>query len=746
MLGELTMGIFYEEKTRTYHLKTPNTSYIFRFRGDYILEHLYYGKKIDDTIGIETYCYDPFVSGVAEDSEYFVPGDSFISSGATLNEYSYFGSCDLRLPGFHATYEDGSRVTKMKYVSHKIYKGKPKLPALPATYVEKDSEADTLEIKMADEISGLVIIYRYTVFNTVDAITRNVEVINEGKAPVKLDRIMSTCFDFEDHDFEIIHQLGAWGRECYLNRDKINYGVFKREGRGVCRTHGEKPFFALVRKNTTEEAGDAYGFSLVYSGNFEFGTEVDRYGATRAFMGIGSFDFSWVLEKGETFVTPEAVMVYSSEGIGEMSRTYHQLFRTRLARGKWRDLERPILINNWEATYFKFTEDKIVTLARQAKKAGIEMLVLDDGWFGKRDDEDCSLGDWYPDKKKLPNGIKGIVDKVNAEGLKFGLWVEPEMISPDSDLYRAHPDWCLHVKDRGRSLQRNQLVLDFSRKEVCDYILGCLCDILMSANIEYIKWDVNRDVAEIGSLELPPEKQGETAHRYTLGLYYILENLVTAFPDLLFEGCAGGGGRFDPGMMYYFNQYWTSDNTDGGDRMLIQHGTSMIMPSCFMTAHVSAVPNHQVDRVTSMNTRGLVAMGGQFGYELDISDYNDEQLAEINQQIKLYKSVREVIHKGKMYRLKSPFESNHAVWEYISEDEKTVVVLYFRVRAVPGFERTMLKLNALSKDSKYKLRSTGMVYSGEALMNYGICSERKLDDTDTVMRDYSGKILIFDKE
>ena len=740
------MPIIYESSTKTFHLQTPNTSYVFRLRGQSILEHLYYGKRLNDLEGMETYCYSPFVSGVAQDEEFaHIPGGSFVSSGATLNEYSYLGSCDMRLPAFHATYANGSRITKMLYDSHRIYEGKPKLTGLPATYVEQDEEAQTLEILMKDPLTKLEMIYRYTVFAQQDVITRNVEVINRGADPVVLDRVMSMSVDFADHDFDFLHLRGAWGRECYVERDPLIYGGVSIENRGLTRSHGQSTFFALARKSATENQGDVYGFSLVYSGNFEAGVEVDRYGAARAYMGIGATDFAWQLSSGEQFTTPEVVMVYSGKGIGQMSRTYHKLYRTRLARGPWRDKERPVLINNWEATYMNFDEEKLVAIARQAKKANIEMLVLDDGWFGKRNTDRCSLGDWHVNTEKLPSGLKGVAERINGEGLLFGLWVEPEMISPDSDLYRAHPDWCLHAEGRDRSEARFQLVLDLSREDVRQYVIKCLFDILESAPISYIKWDVNRDVSEIGSAALPAKQQAEIAHRYMLGLYEILEAVTTAFPNVLFEGCAGGGGRFDPGMMHYFQQYWTSDDTDAGERMLIQHGTSTVMPSCFMGAHVSAVPNHQIDRTTSLEVRGLVAMAGQLGYELDITQMSDEELAQVAQQIDEYKKIREVIHQGSLYRLKSPFDSNNTVWQYVSEDEKTVVVLYFKTRAIPGFHRAILQLEGLDADASYKLRD-GECYNGDVLMNYGIAVERKPDSNAKVLRDFSGKMLIFDRQ
>lgn len=426
------MAIEFIKEKKIFHLTTPNSSYIFRLNGDYILEHIYYGEGLESIEGLLPYRYG-FVSGAAIDSEYAGSAER-ISTDAVLQEYSFYGSCDLRTPAFHAEYADGSRITKMKYVSHKIYGGKPKLCGLPATYTESDTEADTLEITMRDDLTGLTLLYRYTAFNTLDVITRNVEVLNNGTDSVSINRIMSFCIDFAEHDFELIHTHGAWGRECEFERVPVLNTCTKLESNRGCRSHHRKPFFALARKNTTENSGEVYGFNLVYSGNFEAEVEVERYGAARAMMGIGAFDFSWLLEAGATFTAPEAVMVYTKNGLGEMSRIFHRLYRSRLARGVWRDKERPVLINNWEGTYFDFNEEKILNIARRAKRAGIEMLVLDDGWFGKRDSDDSSLGDWYADPQKLPNGISGLAEKINAEGMKFGLWFEPEMISPDSYL------------------------------------------------------------------------------------------------------------------------------------------------------------------------------------------------------------------------------------------------------------------------------------------------------------------------
>lgn len=733
----------YNSETKIFHLSTPKTSYVFRIVGDEFLEHLYYGKKLENLEGMFP-CDYGYTLAESVDGDY-IDMERFEATNIMLREYGFYGSCDLRKPGFHAVYSDGSRVTKMKYVSHRISGGKPKLSGLPATYTENDDEAQTLEIIMKDVLTGLVIKYRYTAFSYIDAITRNVEVANHGDAPIDIKSIMSCCMDFEGHDYDFIHLYGSWGRESHVERSPLINGCTKIESRYGASSHVHRPFFAIADKNTTEESGEVYGFNLVYSGNFEAGAEVERYGATGVFIGINSFDFSWRIEPGEEFVAPEAVMVYSAEGIGAMSRTFHDLYRSRLARGKWRDKARPILINNWEATYFDFDEKKILNIAQRAKKAGIEMLVLDDGWFGNRDNEKTSLGDWYADKKKLPNGICGLAEKINEEGMMFGLWVEPEMISPDSELYRKHPDWCIHINGRVRSGRRWQLVLDLSRKDVKEYIISFMTEILSGAPIDYIKWDMNRNISELGSDKLSPERQSELAHRYMLGLYEILETLRERFPDVLFEGCASGGGRFDTGMMYYFNQYWTSDDTDAGERMYIQHGTSYVMPSVFMGAHVSDVPNHQIGRVTSLKTRGLVSFGGQLGYELDITKLSEQEISEIAGQIEEYKEIRDTVHYGDMYRLKSPFSSNYAVWEYVSKDKKCVVILYFKLKAIADTERNSLRLCALPDKEIYKLRGTNKTFSGNILNNYGFCAEKIDGIGDEKMKDYSGKMFVFDK-
>jgi alpha-galactosidase len=483
------------------------------------------------------------------------------------------------------------------------------------------------------------------------------------------------------------------------------------------------PFFALAGKRADEEQGEVYGFHLVYSGNFSGGVEVDQLFKARVWLGMNDYDFSWVLESGESFQAPEAVLVYSAHGFGEMSRTYHSLYRKRLVRGKYRDEVRPILANNWEATYFDFNEEKILGLAKEAAELGIELLVLDDGWFGKRNSDDSSLGDWIVNEEKLPGGIAELARKVNEYGVKFGLWFEPEMVSPDSDLYRAHPDWCIHVPGRVRTECRNQLTLDLSRKEVCDYLVESISKVLDTADIAYVKWDMNRHISEPGSLGLPAGRQKEMAHRYILGLYDVLERIVSSHPDILFESCSGGGGRFDPGMLYYMPQTWTSDDTDAVERLAIQYGTSLVYPISTMGSHVSAVPNHQAGRVTSLKMRADVAMSGNFGYELDLMKFTEEEKEEVKREIKQYKELRAFLMSADMYRLKSPFEGNDTAWMFVSEDKNDIFAAYFRVLCEVNPGITRMKFTALEEEAVYEIVGEGKCYRGDELMNIGLAVE-----------------------
>ena len=661
----------------------------------------------------------------------------YLSSDLLPLEYPTYGNCDLRTPAFHAEYKDGSAISLLKYSGYNVFKGKKKLPGLPATYTESDSEADTLEITLKDDLTGVEVVLSYTVFNDFDAIAKSVRIKNNGSDTVNLKSVISSTTYLFDKKFDFVHLHGSWARERHVQRVPLANGSFSIDSKRVSSSHHHSPFAAFARPNTDEMQGEVFGFSLVYSGNFIAQADVNHFDTVRVNIGINPFGFNWKLESGEEFQTPEVVCVYSANGLGEMSRTFNKLYRTRLCRGKYRDTERPVLINNWEATYFDFNEEKILDIAKKAKSVGVELMVLDDGWFGKRDNDNCSLGDWVADKNKLPDGIEGIAKKVVDLGMKFGLWFEPEMISEDSDLYRAHPDWCIHVNGRHRTQSRQQLVLDMSRSDVRDYIVNALSAVLSSAPISYVKWDMNRNISEIGSAALPADRQQELPHRYILGLYDVLERLTNAFPDILFEGCSGGGGRFDAGMLYYSPQYWTSDNTDAMERLYIQYGTSMVMPSSSMGAHVSAVPNHQVNRTTPLITRGHAAMSGQFGYELDLATLTDEELEIVSNQIKEYKSIRGTVHHGDMYRLKSPFEGRNCAWEYVSEDKSSVVMMYFTISAQAQPPLTCVKLAGLDPSALYREKSSEKVYGGDYLMNVGLYFED--------CNDFASKMLVFEK-
>ena len=715
--------VIYNEKDKIFNIKTPNTSYILAVFEDKYLINSYYGKEIDEyKLDIDNFPVKP---------QAFSP-----KNGLLPMEYPCYGGGDFRTPALDAECENGSSVTGLEYSGYEIFKGKKPLSGLPATYTESEDEAETLEITLCDKLTGLKVILSYTTFVGLDAIAKSVRIINCGRQVINIKSAISSTVHLFDSDFDFVHLEGAWARERHIEKRPLMSGIMQVDSKRVSSSHFHSPFLALARKNATETEGEVYGFSLLYSGNHIEQTEVDPFGMTRVNVGINPFGFGWRLEPNEEFQTPEAVLTYSDKGFGAMSRTYHTLYRTRLVRGKFRDIERPVLINNWEATYFDFNEEKIINIAKKAKSVGVELMVLDDGWFGKRNKDNCSLGDWVVNKEKLPGGIDGLAKKIEALGMKFGLWFEPEMISPDSDLYRSHPDWCIHIEGREKTLSRNQLVLDLSRQDVRDYIIEAVSGILKSAPISYVKWDYNRNITELGSEKLPSERQQELAHRYVLGIYEVLERITTAFPDVLFEGCSGGGGRFDAGMLYYFPQYWTSDDTDAVERMYIQYGTSMTMPTATMGAHISAVPNHQLGRTTPLETRGNVAMAGQLGYELDLNTLSDEEIEIVKAQIEKYKKIRKTVHYGDMYRLKSPFDGRNCAWEFVKDEE--VVLMYYTMFTKCSIEKTCVKLQGLCETAEYTDKETGKTYSGSFLMNFGLY----FDDN----KDFATKITVFERK
>ncbi len=713
---QLNDNVTYPEDLKMFKLDAKNTSYVFGVIDEGYLVHGYYGKKIEDD-GDLSYLLrlteNPWVPKTnARDKGTFMDMTSF--------EYPCHGTGDYREPCLMVMDDDGMTACDLRYVSHKVYKGKPKLQGLPATFANED-EADTLEITCIDKHTGLETVLLYTVFNDLDVITRSVRLKNTGKAPLNVKRVLSMCVDFDNDGYDFITLNGSWARERVMERSPLHHGKQSVDSIKGESSHQNNPFIALVSHNADEDMGEAYGFNLVYSGNFFAQAEVTQNKFTRAVMGIHHYDFNWLLEPDEEFVAPEVVMVYSSEGIGAMSRTFHDLYRQHLIRGEYKDKRRPILINNWEATYFNFSTEKLIDIAKQASALGREMLVMDDGWFGHRDSDNSSLGDWFVYEKKLQGGLKHLVDEVNKLGMKFGIWFEPEMISPDSELYRKHPEWAIQIKGREMTMSREQYVLDYSNKEVRDYVYGMMRNILDSANIEYIKWDMNRQLTEVGSTSLPKNRQRELWHRYVLGVYDLMDRLTTDYPHILLENCSGGGARFDPGMLYYSPQIWCSDDTDAIERLKIQHGTSICYPPSAMGAHVSDCPNHTVGRNTPFSTRGNVAMVGTFGYELDVTRIPQEDRDAIPAQIEQFNKYNPIIRTGDQYRIGNVFKDNMwDAWIFVAKDKSEAVFTFVQVLARPNYRARRIKLKGLDPKANYKNMKTGEVHKGDTLMNVGI--------------------------
>lgn len=707
------MPIQFHKESNTFHLYNEQLSYIFMILKNGQLGQLYYGKRLIDKPDFQ-YLLElkprPMATCTYE-------GDLTFSMEHIRQEYPSYGHGDMRHPAYDICDEKGSHITEFVYVGHEIIKGKPALHGLPATYCEEESEADTLLITLFDEVIQTELVLSYTIFHAVGALARNARFTSK-QGGIVLQQAMSASVDLSDCDFEMMELTGAWSREREIRYRKLQHGVQSIYSMRGCSSNNYNPFLALKREHTTEEHGEVYGFSFVYSGNFLASVEVDTYDVSRIRMGIHPDTFSWPLGKEESFQTPEVVMVYTDQGLNAMSQTYHTLYQKRLARGVWRDQVRPILINNWEATYFKFDEEKILSIASSAKRLGIELFVLDDGWFGKRNSDRVGLGDWYCNMEKLPNGIQGLAKKVEDLGLRFGLWFEPEMVNLDSELYRAHPDWVLGAPNRALCHGRHQFVLDFSRTEVVDAIYEMMSKVLREASISYVKWDMNRCMSEVYSNALDATHQGEVIHRYILGVYALYERLTSEFPHILFESCASGGARFDPGMLYYAPQCWTSDDTDAIERVKIQYGTSMVYPISSMGSHVSAIPNHQLLRNTPIETRANVAYFGTFGYELDVNALSEEEQELVKQQVAFMKKHRELLQFGTFYRLQSPFEHNVSAWMVVSKDRKQAMVGYYRTLQTVngGYER--IRLQGLDQNMAYEL--DGILHYGDELMNYGL--------------------------
>lgn len=712
---QINDNLTFNEDITMFQLDAKDTSYVFGVIDEGYLVHGYYGKKI---------CGDDLTYLLRLEENPWVPKTNMRDKGTFMDsaafEYPCHGTGDYREPCLMVMDDEGMTATDLRYVSHKVYKGKPVLEGLPATFAN-ENEAETLEITCIDKHTGLEAVLVYTVFNDLDVITRSVRLKNTGNSPLNVKRVLSMCVDFDNDGYDLITLNGSWARERVIERSKLHHGKQGIDSVKGESSHQNNPFMALVSHNADEDCGEAYGFNFVYSGNFFAQAEVTQHKYTRAVMGINHFDFNWLLEPNEEFVAPEVVMVYSDEGIGKMSRTFHDLYRQHLIRGDYRDKRRPILINNWEATYFNFDTDKLIGIAKEASKLGIEMLVMDDGWFGHRDSDNSSLGDWFVYEKKLKGGLKYLVDEVNKLGMKFGIWFEPEMISPDSELYKKHPEWAIQVKGREMTMSREQYVLDYSNKEVRDYVYGMMKNILDSANIEYIKWDMNRQLTEVGSTSLPKSRQRELWHRYVLGVYDLMNRLTTDYPHILLENCSGGGARFDAGMLYYSPQIWCSDDTDAIERLKIQHGTSICYPASAMGAHVSDCPNHTVGRSTTFATRGNVAMVGTFGYELDVTRIPQEDRDAIPGQITEFNKYNPIVRTGDQYRIGNVFEDNMwDAWIFVAKDKSEAVFTFVQVLGRPNYRNRRIKLKGLDPKSLYKNMKTGEVLTGCALMNAGV--------------------------
>ncbi|MBC1922564.1 alpha-galactosidase [Listeria grayi] len=709
------MPIQFNQKKKQFHLYNDTLSYIMELDQDKYLTHLYYGERIRNFTMQRPY---PEIDRSSFSPNPENPSTRGFSLDVILQEMPGQDSGDYREPAFEIIYPDGTSATHFAYKSHRTFAGKKALPGLPATYVKTDSEAETLEITLIDSIRQVEAVLSYTIFEKLSVITKSISFKNTGTKAVTLLRAFSSCFEFPDADFDCIQLPGAWAREKQLVRHPIHHGFHVLDSKRGASGVAQQPFMALARKGTDENTGEVYGLHFVYSGNFSIRTQVDTYSQTRVLVGLNPYHFSWKLGPGESFQTPEVVSVYAKNGLNEMSHNYHSLYINHLARGEHQYKERPVLINNWESTYFDFNETKLLQLAKRAKDIGVELLVLDDGWFGHRDDDTTSLGDWTVDKRKLPNGLNHLANEVNKLGLKFGLWFEPEMVSKDSSLYREHPDWHIHVDKYPLSVGRNQYVLDFSREDVREGIYQQLTKILDATPIDYIKWDMNRNITELGNRILPADQQMEISHRYILGLYELLEKLTTRYPHILFENCSGGGGRFDPGMTYYMPQSWASDNTDGYDRIKIQYGTSLIFPPVMICAQLSEAPNHQVGRTTPLATRANVAMSANFGVMLDLEKESKETLDYTKHAITWYKEHRRLLQFGTFYRLENPFTSNFASWSFIAPNQEEAVVFFFK--ALGSASEPLVKLHLQGLNPDYYYQCDQKVYSGEELMKFGL--------------------------
>ncbi|MFR5661179.1 MAG: alpha-galactosidase [Limosilactobacillus mucosae] len=707
------MSIQVNASNRLFHLQTKHTSYVFHVIEDGSLGQLYYGPKIpfkDDYANLNTREeHDCTNTRTDEDVEF--------QAELLKQEYAGLGKGDYRYPAFQITYPNGSRTSEFQYRDYELKDGKARLTGLPSTFADDSNDSQTLTVKLAD--GDLELQLHYTIFADEDVIVRSTTFVNHGKT-VFLNRALSAQLDLPDANYDFIQFAGSWSRERHLHRSHLRPGTQSISSLRTASSHQENPFFMLARPHTDNNQGAVFGFNFVYSGNFLDSVEVDQFDTTRVLIGINPDEFGWKLNSGDSFQTPEVIFSYTDNGFNALSQQLGAFYAQHLINPHFAHQERPILINNWEATFMDFTEDKLMPIVKRAKELGIEMFVLDDGWFGHRDDDRSSLGDWFVDEKKFNHGIAGFAKRVHDLDMKFGLWFEPEMISIDSKLYQTHPEWMIKTPGRGQTPGRHQFVLDMSRKEVVGYLFGLMSHIIQDAKLDYIKWDMNRNITEMYGADLPADQQLEFSHRYILGVYDLYDRLTKAFPDVLFESCASGGGRFDLGMMYYAPQAWCSDDTDAIERIKIQDGTSYGYTPSMWGAHVSAVPNDQVGRLTSIDTRAKVAYFGAFGYELDVTELSDEEQATIKQQVAFYKQYRKLFQFGTFYRLETPDTSDNVyAWETVSPDKQTAIGMRYQILngANPAYIRYYFK--GLDPERHYTVNDGSEVFSGAELMNAG---------------------------
>ncbi len=720
----LVIEVVKKDEEIIFNLETKNSMYQMKVDKYNVLKHLWYGSKTSTDMEYLLDYPDVGFSGQINEVD-----DSTYSLDTLPVEYSCFGVGDFRVPAISVIHSNGSDAIDLRYQSYSIKKGKYSIKDLPSVYSNND-DCDSLEIVLKDTSSDIYVILKYGVFNDKDIICRSAVIRNEEDSKICLNKAFSMCLDIPYGSLDIIHFHGRHAMERQFERIPITHNIYEFSSTRGTSSHQESPSIIICDKNCNEEFGDCFGATLMYSGNFKIQLEGDQLNQVRMVMGINPDTFSWTLNHNEEFYTPEVILSFSNEGLSKLSHNFHDIIRNNVCRGKYSLESRPVLINNWEATYFDFDAFKILDIANTAASLGIDMMVLDDGWFGKRDSDKSGLGDWYANEDKLKMPLKDLVSKVKSRGTKFGIWFEPEMISEDSNLYRNHPDWAVKIPGRKPGRSRNQLVIDITRSDVRDYLYESISRIIKDCSIDYIKWDFNRSISDVYTYSLSSSNQKEMGHRFVLGLYELLEKLNHDFPNLLIEGCCGGGGRFDAGMLYYCPQIWCSDNTDAYDRSKIQYGTSFIFPISTIGSHVSAVPNHQSGRITPLSARSVVAMSGSFGYELDLNTLSDTDLEKIKQDIKDFKKYNKLIHNGDYYRLSNPNDDNFALWEFVSDEEVLVQGIIFRSEA--NQLRYNIKLRGLDSDKKY-IDSNNNVYTGSALMNGGILLPKSSGDYYSVM-------------